>query len=88
MVGDLDTHDVICRMLANRGEFSVLNVDYRLAPENKFPAAVEDAWVAFEWAARGAAGLEIDADKLAVGGASAGGNLLAVVAIMARRCRD
>ena len=56
VVGDRDTHDVICRMLANRGQFAVINVDYRLAPENKFPAAVEDAWAVFKWAGSGAGG--------------------------------
>ena len=71
-------------MLASRGGFSVINVDYRLAPENKFPAAVEDAWAAFEWAKNGAAGLAIDMEKLALAGDSAGGNLSAVVAVMAR----
>ena len=84
VVGDRDTHDVICRMLANRGQFAVINVDYRLAPENKFPAAVEDAWAVFKWAVGGAGGHAIDVDRIAVGGDSAGGNLSAVVAIMAR----
>ena len=84
VVGDRDTHDVICRMLANRGEFAVINVDYRLAPENKFPAAVEDAWAVFKWAGAGAGGHAIDVDRIAVGGDSSGGNLSTVVAIMAR----
>ena len=48
-IGDIDTHDPVCRLLADSGKFSVLNVGYRLAPENKFPAAVEDAWSAYNW---------------------------------------
>jgi len=72
VVGDRDTHDVICRMLANRGQFAVINVDYRLAPENKFPAAIEDAWAVFKWAVNGAGGHAIDVDRIAVGGDSAG----------------
>lgn len=84
MVGDIETHDVISRMAANRGGFAVVNIDYRLAPENKFPAAVEDAWASVEWAIGGAAGLAIDPQRIAVGGDSAGANLSAVAAIMAR----
>jgi len=84
MVGDIETHDVISRMLANRGGFAVANVDYRLAPENKFPAAIEDSWATVEWAKAGAGGLNIDTDRIAVGGDSAGGNISAVLALMAR----
>ncbi len=84
MVGDIETHDVVCRMLANRGGFAVANVDYRLAPENKFPAAIEDSWAVTQWAKAGAGGLSIDADRVGVGGDSAGGNISAVLALMAR----
>ncbi len=84
MVGDIETHDVICRMLTNRGGFAVANVDYRLAPENKFPAAIEDSWAVVQWAAFGAGGLSIDTDRIGVGGDSAGGNIAAVLALMAR----
>ena len=84
MVGDIETHDVICRMLSNRGRFAVVNVDYRLAPENKFPAAIEDSWEVTKWAKSGANGLSVDTDRIGVGGDSAGGNISAVLALMAR----
>jgi acetyl esterase len=84
MLGGLDTADDVCRALSNAADRVVLSVDYRLAPEHRFPAAVEDAWAAVEWAAGNADDLEIDADRLAVGGASAGGTLAAVVALLAR----
>ncbi|HEY2430024.1 MAG TPA: alpha/beta hydrolase, partial [Acidimicrobiales bacterium] len=80
----LDSHDGICRDLAARAGTAVLSVDYRLAPENPFPAAVEDAWAALEWAHTHAAELDADAQRMAVGGDSAGGNLAAVTALMAR----
>ena len=84
VIGDLDSHDVVCRQLAHEGESIVISVDYRLAPEHKFPAAVEDAITATQWVATNAADLGIDAARLCVGGDSAGGNLAAVVAIAAR----
>jgi acetyl esterase len=77
VIGSLDTHDQSARQLANRGECSVLSVDYRLAPEHVFPAAVEDSWIATAWAAE-------RYDQVAVGGDSAGGNLAAVMALRAR----
>lgn len=83
-IGDLDTHDTLCRELANGAGCAVLSVDYRLGPEHRFPAAVDDAIAATRWAAGNAAALGIDATRLAVGGDSAGGNLAAVVAIAAR----
>ncbi len=84
VIGDLDSHDVVCRKLADQGELIVISVDYRLAPEHKFPAAVEDAITATQWIANNACALGIDAGRLSVGGDSAGGTLAAVVAIAAR----
>ncbi len=82
--GDLDTHDGMCRALANESGCRLVSVDYRLAPEHKFPAAVEDAYAATEWIAAHAAELAIDPACLAVAGDSAGGNLAAVVCQKAR----
>ncbi len=84
VIGNLDTHDVVCRKLADEGQLIVISVDYRLAPEHKFPAAVDDAVAATQWIAGNAKRLGIDASRLMVGGDSAGGNLAAVVAISAR----
>jgi acetyl esterase len=79
VLGDLDSHDDLCRALANRGGFTVLSVDYRLAPEHPYPAALEDATTAIAWAHAHAADLGC-APIVAVGGDSAGGNLAAVLA--------
>ncbi|RXG88465.1 alpha/beta hydrolase [Bradyrhizobium zhanjiangense] len=84
VIGDLDSHDVVCRQLAVEGALIVISVDYRLAPEHKFPAAVEDAIAATKWVAATAHELCIDASRLSIGGDSAGGNLTAVVALAAR----
>ncbi len=84
VIGDLDSHDVVCRKLADEGRLIVISVDYRLAPEHKFPAAVDDAIAATKWIADNAQQLGIDASRLSIGGDSAGGNLAAVVAIAAR----
>ena len=84
VIGNLDTHDVVCRKLAHEGELLVISVDYRLAPEHQFPAAVDDAIAATKWVADNAKQLGIDASRLMVGGDSAGGNLAAVVALAAR----
>jgi acetyl esterase len=84
VIGNLDSHDVVCRKLAHEGELIVISVDYRLAPEHRFPAAVDDALTATRWVADNAKQLGVDADRLVVGGDSAGGNLAAVTAIAAR----
>jgi acetyl esterase len=85
VVGDLDTHDGICRFLAREVDACVLAIDYRLAPEHKFPAAVDDAVAAFRWAACEASALGCDPAHVAVAGDSAGGNLSAVVSLVTTR---
>jgi acetyl esterase len=80
-IGDLDTHDVLCRQLAAGARCAVFSVDYRLAPENPFPAAVDDAVAATKYLMSNPGPLKIDASRIAVGGDSAGGNLAAVVAL-------
>ena len=82
--GNLDSHDVVCRTLAQEAQMIVISVDYRLAPEHKFPAAIDDALAATRWVADNAVQLNIDAARLYVGGDSAGGNLAAIVALDAR----
>ncbi len=84
VIGDLETHDVVCRKLAEDGELIVVSVDYRLAPEHPFPAAVDDAIASTKWIAANAKQLGIDASQLMVGGDSAGGNLAAVISLAAR----
>ena len=82
--GNLDTVDTMCRMLANESCCRVISIDYRLAPEHRFPAGVEDAYAATEWAATNASKLGIDPTRIAVAGDSAGGNLAAVVCQIAK----
>ena len=84
VIGDVNTHDVLCRQLTVASGASVISVDYRLAPEHKFPAAADDSWAATTWVVAHAAELGLDASRVAVGGDSAGGNLATVVALMAR----
>lgn len=83
-IGDLETHDSLCRQLSLRSGAAVLALDYRLAPEHRFPAAVDDSWAALEWLHRQADSLGLDGARLAVGGDSAGGTLAASAAFFAR----
>jgi acetyl esterase len=82
--GDLDTHDDICRYLCHHAGVIVASVAYRLAPEAKFPAPVDDAYAALEWLAREAGKLGADAKRIAIGGDSAGGNIACAVTMLAR----
>ncbi|MGE0257197.1 MAG: alpha/beta hydrolase [Alphaproteobacteria bacterium] len=84
VIGSLDTHDLIARNLCHGAGALVVSVDYRMGPEHKFPAAVEDSFAALEWLHANAASLGADPGRLGVHGDSAGGNLAAVVALMAR----
>ncbi|WP_322091828.1 alpha/beta hydrolase [Paraburkholderia bannensis] len=83
-VGSVDTHDALCRTFAHEAGCAVFSVDYRLAPEHKFPTAVEDAFDAYAWLHQHAAQFAIDPARLAVGGDSAGGTLATVCAVLAR----
>jgi acetyl esterase len=82
--GNLDTHDCMCRMLANASGCRVISIDYRLAPEHKFPAGVEDAFAATKWVAAKASDIGVDPTRIVVAGDSAGGNLAAVVCQQAK----
>ncbi|WP_439358572.1 alpha/beta hydrolase [Bradyrhizobium sp. DASA03007] len=85
VLGDLDSHDILCRRLSIASKATVIAFDYRLAPENKFPAAVNDAIAAVNWVFENARGLQLDPDRIGVGGDSAGANLAAIVA---HHCRN
>jgi acetyl esterase len=87
-IGSIESHDCVCRALSKEAHCLVVSVDYRLAPEHKYPAAVEDAWAACCWVVNEAEKLGADPDRVAVGGDSAGGNLAAVVCLMARDAGD
>lgn len=82
-VGDVASYDVLCRQLANASGCAIMSVDYRLAPENPFPAGLEDALIAYRWALKHADSIVVDAERIAVGGDSAGGNLSIVLALSA-----
>ncbi len=88
VIGDLETHDTLCRELANGSGCAVVSVDYRMGPEHRFPAAVDDCIAATRWVRANAESLRLDGRRIAVGGDSAGGNLAAVVSIAAREAGD
>lgn len=82
--GDIELYENVCRKIANRSRSKVLSVEYRLAPEHKFPAAVNDAFAAYRWARDNASRLGVDGERIAVGGDSAGGNLATVVTLKSK----
>ncbi|MFZ3591444.1 alpha/beta hydrolase [Bacillus sp. DJP31] len=85
VIGNIDTHDALCRSFANEAGCKVISVDYGLAPENKFPVPVEDAYLATKWVSDHAVELGVDSKRIAVGGDSAGANLAAVVCYLSNQ---
>lgn len=83
VIGNLDSHDGICRMIAKHSRCKVISVDYRLAPEHRFPAAVDDAYRSYKWIRENASKFNVSADRIAVSGDSAGGNLCATLSLKA-----
>jgi acetyl esterase len=88
VICDLNTHDNLCRAISKRAGAVVVSVDYRLAPEHKFPAALEDSLDATRWVAANAAALQIDSRRLVIAGDSAGGNMATVIATKARDAKE
>ena len=88
VMGTLDAYDGLCQDLAGTGDCKVISVDYRMAPENPYPLPFKDAYSATEWVSRNANDLDIDQNRIAVGGDSAGGNLAAAVALKARQSQQ
>ena len=84
VIGNLDSHDRLCRRLANAARICIVAVDYRLAPEHRFPAALDDSVTALQWVFDNVGDLQVAAGRIGVGGDSAGGNLAAAVALMGR----
>jgi acetyl esterase len=84
VAGGLESHDGLCRLFAAEGGFKVIAVDYRLAPEHPWPAAVDDAWAAFQWVEANAADLGVDGGRIAIGGDSAGATLSAIITQLAK----
>ena len=84
MIGDLDTHDVICRQLVNKGDFDIISIDYSLAPENKFPNAIKESIKAIDFIAKNPLSLPYDTSKIVLCGDSAGGNIATVCSINAK----
>jgi acetyl esterase len=84
VAGNLDTHDNVCRCLSSRAECVVVSIDYRLAPESKFPIPVEESYQVYEWILKNADLLNIDPERITIGGDSSGGNIAAAVCLMAR----
>ena len=88
VIGDLDSHDSVCRAICRDAKILVMSVDYRMGPESKFPAAVDDSYAATKWLFENADSMGVRADKIGVGGDSAGGNLALVTSLLARDNED
>lgn len=84
VIGDIETHDETCRILCNESDAMVVSVDYRRSPEHKFPTPLEDCYTALEWVVKDSLTMQVDTDSIMVAGDSAGGNLAAAVALLAR----